>query len=54
VNDYEEEIDGKMTKWRDSFINITPNSHSLVAAMDAGDGTIKTSITTTSTRRQTP
>jgi hypothetical protein len=54
VNDYEGEVDGKMTKWRDSFINITPNSHSLVAAMDAGYGTMKTLITTTSTRRQGP
>jgi len=54
VNDYEEEVDGKMTEWRDSFIHITANSHSLVAAMDAGDGTMKTLITTTSTRRQAP
>lgn len=51
VNDYEEQVEGKMTKWRDSFINITPHSHSLVAALDAGDGTWKTLITTTSTRR---
>ncbi len=51
VNDYEEIVDGKMTKWRDSFDHITPNSHSLVAAMDAGDGNMKTLITTTSTRR---
>jgi hypothetical protein len=51
VNDYEEEVDGKMTKWRDSFVHITQTSHSLVAAMDAGDGTMKTLITTTSTRR---
>jgi hypothetical protein len=51
VNDYEGMVDGKMTKCRDSFIHITPTSHSLVAAMDAGDGTMKTLITTTSTRR---
>jgi hypothetical protein len=51
VNDYEEMVDGKMTKCRDSFIHITPNSHSLIAAVDAGDGTMKTLITTTSTRR---
>lgn len=51
VNDYEGMVDGKMTKWRDSFIHITPTSHSLVAAMDAGDGIMKTLITTTSTRR---
>src|SRR5882762_3860464 len=41
VNDYEEMVGGKMTKWRDSFIHITPNSHSLIAAMDAGDGNMK-------------
>ena|SRR5438128_1674391 len=51
VNDYEEMVDGKMTRWRDSFVHITPNSHTLVAAMDAGDGTMKTLITSTSTRR---
>src|SRR5260370_14575271 len=51
VNDYEEVIDGKITKWHDSFLHITPTSHSLVAAMDAGDGSMKTLITTTSTRR---
>src|SRR5713101_8700540 len=50
VNDYEAMVDGKMSKWRDSFIHITPTSHSLVAAMDTGDGTMKTLITTTSTR----
>jgi len=51
VNDYEEMVDGKLTKCRDSFIHITSTSHSLVAAVDAGDGTMKTLITTTSTRR---
>jgi hypothetical protein len=51
VNDYEEVVNGKLSKCRDSFIHITPTSHSLVAAMDAGDGTMKTLITTTSTRR---
>jgi len=51
VNDYEELVDSKMTKWRDSFIHITPTSHTLVAAMDTGNGAMKTFITTTSTRR---
>jgi hypothetical protein len=51
VNDYEEMVDGKMTKCRDSFIHITATSHTLVAAIDAGDGTMKTLITTTNTRR---
>jgi hypothetical protein len=51
VNDYEEMIGGKKVKFRDSFINITAKSHSLVAAMDSGNGFMKTLITTTSTRR---
>jgi hypothetical protein len=51
VNDYEEMVEGKMTKCRDSFIHITPTSHSLVAAVDIGDGTMKTLITTTGNRR---
>jgi hypothetical protein len=51
VNYYEEIIDGKVTKWRDSWIHITPKSHTLVAAMDFGNGTMKTFITSTGTRR---
>ena len=51
VNDYEEVVESKMTKCRDSFIHITPTSHTLTAAVDAGDGTMKTLITSTSTRR---
>jgi hypothetical protein len=51
VNDYEETVDGKKLKFRDSFLQITPTSHTLVAAMDTGDGTMKTLITTRSTRR---
>lgn len=50
VNDYEEVIAGKKVKFRDSFINITATSHNLVAAMDSGNGTMRTLITTTSTR----
>jgi hypothetical protein len=51
VNDYEETVDGRKAKCRDSFIQMTPTSHSLVAAIDNGDGTMKTLITTRSTRR---
>lgn len=51
VNDYEEMVEGKMTKCRDSFTHIAPTSHTLTAAVDAGDGTMKTLITTTNTRR---
>jgi hypothetical protein len=51
VNDYEEIEHGKNTKWRDSFVQITPSSHTLIAARDNGDGTMKTLITSRSTRR---
>jgi len=51
VNDYTENIKGKPTKMRDSFIDITPNSHTLVAAVETSDGKMRTLITTRSTRR---
>ena len=51
VNDYEEVEHGKPTKWRDSFVQITPTSHTLIAARDAGDGTMKALITTRSIRQ---
>jgi hypothetical protein len=50
VNDYEESVKGKKTSWRDSF-TFTPTSHTLVAAMRVGDGTMQTLITTQATRR---
>jgi len=50
VNDYEEMINGKKSQWRDSFV-ITPTTHTLVAAMNMGDGAMKTFITTRATRR---
>ena len=49
VNDYHESADGKKTLWRDTF-TFTPTSHTLVAAMDTGKGTMKTIITTRATR----
>jgi hypothetical protein len=51
VNDYEEVEHGKKTKWRDSFVHITPNSYTLIAAREEADGKMKTLITTKSTRR---
>jgi hypothetical protein len=51
VNDYDEVVDGKKVKFRDSFVDITPTSHKLIAAMDIGNGAMKPIITTTSTRR---
>jgi hypothetical protein len=49
VNDYEFMVNGKSTRWRDTF-KFTPNSHTLVAAMDSGLGAMKKVITTTATR----
>jgi hypothetical protein len=51
VNDYAEEVNGRQTPMRDSFIDITPTSHTLVAAIQTPDGKMKTLITTRSTRR---
>jgi hypothetical protein len=50
VNDYEEVVHGQKTRWRDTFV-FTPSSHTLIAALDVGNGTMKTVITTTATRR---
>ena len=50
VNDYDETVKGKKASWRDTF-TFTPTSHTLVAAMDVGNGTMKTVITTIATRR---
>jgi hypothetical protein len=51
VNDYEERENDKKLILRDSFIQITPGSHTLVMAIVAHDGSLKPLITTTSTRR---
>lgn len=52
INDYEETVNGRKSLWRDTFLDITSTSHTLVAAVDSGDGNMKTLITTRSTRRQ--
>ena len=51
VNEYSEKVDGKETKMQDSFIGITPNSHTLTAAIETADGKMKTLINTRSTRQ---
>jgi hypothetical protein len=51
VNEYEEIEHGTAVKWRDSFVRITRDAHTLVAARDAGDGTMRTLITSQSRRR---
>jgi hypothetical protein len=50
VNDYEETVKGKRTSWRDSF-TFAPSAHTLVAAMEADGGAMRTQITTSATRR---
>ena len=50
VNDFEETVKGTPTKFRDSFIEITPTSHTLVAAMQTSSGNMRTLISR-STRR---
>lgn len=49
VNDYDLMLDGEKTQWRDSF-TFTPSSHTLVAAIHQGDGTMRVMITTVATR----
>jgi len=49
VNDYDLMLDGRKTQWRDSF-SFTPSSHTLVAAVNQGDGTMRVLITTLATR----
>jgi len=50
VNDYEDVVKGRKTSWRDTF-TFTPNSHTLVLAIEIGDGAMQTQITTKATRR---
>jgi hypothetical protein len=50
ANDYEETVKGSKTPWRDTF-TFTPDSHTLVAAMELGNGRMETMITTKATRR---
>ena len=51
VNDYTEGVKDKPAKMRDKFTDIAPNSHTLIAAIEAADGKMKTVITTRSSRR---
>ncbi|SRR6266567_3433607 len=51
VNDYTENVKGKQKRMRDSFIDITANSHTLIEAIEIGDRNMLTLITTKSSRR---
>lgn len=51
INYYEEIVQGENRKFQDIFTQITPNSRSLVAAIEMSNGKMKPLITTTSTRQ---
>jgi hypothetical protein len=51
INEYEETAKGEKKKFRDIFTQTSPNSRTLVAAVETSDGNWKPLITTKSTRR---
>ncbi|HEY1470021.1 MAG TPA: hypothetical protein VGF61_13335 [Candidatus Acidoferrum sp.] len=51
VNDYEEVVDGKKFRFRDTFQDITPNSYTLVFAWVKDDGPPQPVIITKAVRR---
>jgi hypothetical protein len=51
VNDYEEVVNGKRMKFRDTFEEITPNSNTLAFAWVKDDGSTQPVITTKALRR---
>ena len=52
INDYEEVIDGKRTKFQDIWSDITANSHTLTAARDAGNGTMMPYVVSRNMRKE--
>jgi hypothetical protein len=51
VNDYEEVVNGHKMKFRDTFQDITPNSHTLVFAWVKADGSTQPVIISKAVRR---
>ena len=51
VNDYEGVINGKRTKMRDVWTDIMPNSHTLTAEYDTGNGVMKPYVVSHATRQ---
>ena len=51
LNDYEEMINGKRTKMRDVWSDIMPNSHTLTAEYDTGNGVMKPYVVSHDTRQ---
>ena len=50
VNDYEQEVDGRKLQFRDTFQDITPNSHTLVFAWVKEDGSTQPVIVSKAVR----
>ena len=51
INDYEGVVNGKRTKMRDVWTDITPNSHTLSAEYDTGNGVMKPYVVSHLTRQ---
>jgi hypothetical protein len=51
VNDYQEVVDGKKLRFRDTFQDITANSHTLVFAWIKDDGSMEPVIISEAVRR---
>jgi hypothetical protein len=51
VNEYEGVINGKRTKMRDIWTDIMPNSHTLTAVYDIGNGIMKPYVVSRATRQ---
>jgi hypothetical protein len=51
VNDYEGVVNGKRTKMRDVWTDVTPNSHTLTAEYDTGNGVMKPYVVSHDTRQ---
>jgi hypothetical protein len=51
VNDYEGVVNGKHTKMRDVWTDIAPNSHTLTAEYDTGNGVMKPYVVSHDTRQ---
>jgi hypothetical protein len=51
VNDYAEVMNGRLTKMRDTWTDITANSYTLTAAYDTGNGGMKPYVVSHTTRQ---
>ncbi|MGB8803634.1 MAG: hypothetical protein WCC93_01820 [Chthoniobacterales bacterium] len=52
INDYEEVINGKRTKMQDIWSDITPNSYTLTAVQEAGNGTLMPYVVSRNRRKE--